>query len=85
MKINVKQYLEVELSDDEAFRIMKEQLFKLGGWNDNMYIKLRTTNNHVVMEVREYATSHSWNEHIELRKATPLDLAINTIVLLNRL
>jgi len=80
MKIKATQEVEVEINDFIAKQIVRIQLLKIGGWTkDNFIDDIATVP--ALMVKKEYATSHSWIEHIFVRDATPLDLAINEILI----
>lgn len=79
MKVHYTQHCVADIDDDEATRIMKQQLRNLGCWGDRFFI-VDLDGRPALMKMETYATSHSWDERVFVREATPLDLAINTIL-----
>jgi len=81
MKINATQNLEVEISSYEIKMITIKHILSMGGWSEeDHYIDMRAKPAPALMYQETFHTSHSWTENIFVRTATPLDLAINTIL-----
>jgi hypothetical protein len=76
MKIKCTQHVEAEITWAEQLSITEKTIRSLLGWSHNTYL---TVGGKVVNNV-QYATSHSWNDQVELRDATSDDKALQQIL-----
>jgi hypothetical protein len=76
MKITGTQQIELTISDAEKRRITIETLMEFAGWEKNTYISEEGK----LIKTNYYSGSHTFADIAELRDATDLDKAVNTII-----
>lgn len=75
MTVTATQILKVEISKEEQRRITIQTIRDAAKWVDGNFIS-----NGKLMLREHYVTSHSWSEDIEIREATPLDIAADLLI-----
>lgn len=75
MEITATQTLKLEISKEEQARITIQTLRDAAKWVRGNYVE-----NGALMLKATSQTSHSWEELIYVREATPLDLATDLLI-----
>lgn len=76
MKITGTQQIELTISNAEKRRIAIETIKELAGWSAGTYVSQTGK----LIQTNYYNGSHSFTEVDELRDATELDKAVDTII-----
>jgi hypothetical protein len=75
MQITAMQTLNLQISKDEQKRITIQTLREVAKWVGGNYIA-----DGQLMLRETYSTTHSWDEDIIVRNASPLDLATDLLI-----
>ena len=78
MEIEVTEKRKVNIAPAQCKNIMLRTMKELADWKDGMWFN---PENRKMMQTTEYVGSHSFDEDVEVRDATEMDMAVHLFIL----
>ncbi len=78
MEIEVTEKRKVKIAPAQCKHIMLRTMKELADWKDGMWFN---PENGKMMQTTEYIGSHSFDEDVEVRDATEMDMAVHLFIL----